>query len=254
MHSSLLMTNDLMTGEETRRGIPCWYKNADVKQKAMYDAIMIKFKLYSILKKYFSGHHCYVPTLDLFNDVVMETAMGKSLNAMSVIDEGPNLSSFTMHRYNAIVKYNLACYSFQLPVALAMYLAGKYDPEMHRQAKTVLLEIAHFFQVQDDFLDCFGDPGTTGNLGTDIRKGECTWLAVVALQRASPEQRKILEDHYGKPNSESEAAVRNLYEELDLPNTYFTYREENLNLIHSHIQQIPKGVLDKLFFKFMNKV
>lgn len=71
--------------------------------------------------------------------------------------------------------------------------AGIKDPEMHRQAKTILLEMGHFYQVQDDYLDCYGDPNLIGKSSTDIQEGKCTWLIVVALQRVTPEQRKILE-------------------------------------------------------------
>lgn len=64
---------------------------------------------------------------------------------------------------------------------------------MYRQAKTILLEMGHFFQVQDDYLNIYGDPRITGKQGLDIKEGKCTWLAVVALQRVTPSQRKIFE-------------------------------------------------------------
>lgn len=103
-------------------------------------------------------------------------------------------------------------------------------------------------------MDCFGNPEVTGKKGTDIFEGKCTWLAVVALQRASPEQKEILKEHYGKINDESEQIVRNLYEELGLPHTYAVYEEESFNLIRTHIQQISKGLPHALFFKFMEKL
>ena len=46
---------------------------------------------------------------------------------------------------------------------------------------------------QDDYLDCYGDPAVTGKVGTDIEENKCSWLVIQALQRATPEQREILE-------------------------------------------------------------
>jgi farnesyl diphosphate synthase len=103
-----------------------------------------------------------------------------------------------MERYKTIVANKTAYYSFYLPVAIAMHMTGYKDTEVFRQTKTILLEIGNFFQVQDDFIDCFGDPSITGKLGTDIQDGKCSWLAVVALQRCTKEQREIMKECYGQ--------------------------------------------------------
>lgn len=103
-----------------------------------------------------------------------------------------------MERYKRIVANKTSYYTFYLPVALAMHMSGKTDPEIFRQAKTILLEMGHFFQVQDDFLDCFGDPQITGKIGTDIQEGKCTWLSVLFMQRASAQQKELFKDSYGQ--------------------------------------------------------
>lgn len=249
-----LVADDIMDGSEMRRGAPCWYKTPGVGLTAVNDSLLLEHGLYYILKLYFGEHPSYTHLLELFHDVSMKTVMGQALDNLSHVDGKPNLDAYTMKRYNSIVKYKTAYYSFQLPVTLAMYLAGKFDPELHRQAKTILLEMGHFFQVQDDFLDCFGNTNITGKVGNDIEEGKCSWLVVVALQRATPAQKQMLVENYGRPEPECVEAVRNLYEELSLPTTFSIYEEESFNLIRTHIQQISKGLPHNLFFKFMEKI
>ncbi|KRT83264.1 hypothetical protein AMK59_4287 [Oryctes borbonicus] len=253
--SSLDIADDVIDSNEKRQVNSSWSKNdEEVDVKAINDSILVENGLYTILKKHFSNIPCYVPVMELFHDATLKAAMGQTLEFFAKKDGKPDLSAFTMSRYNAIVKYRTSYYMFYLPVALAMYLSARFDPEMHRQARTILMEMGHFYQVQEDFLDCFGDPALTGKAGTDIRDGKCTWLSVVALQRATSEHQRIFQNNYGQPNLHSEIIIKDLYEELSLPVTYSVYEEESYNLIKTHIQQISKGLPHELFFAFMEKL
>ncbi|KAF7274745.1 farnesyl pyrophosphate synthase isoform X2 [Rhynchophorus ferrugineus] len=255
LEAFFIMTDDVMDNSELRRGAPCWYRQPGVGLSALNDAIMIENAIYGLMKRHFRHHPAYLTMMELFHETALKTSYGQSLDTMCLDLNGkPKLDMFTMNRYTSIVKYKTAYYSFQMPVALGMYLANMFDEEQHRQAKTILLEMGQFFQIQDDFLDCFGDPSTTGKIGTDIQEGKCTWLAVVALQRATPEQRKIMEEHYGRSEPVSVQTIRRLYEDLSLPNTYAIYEEESFNIIRTHIQQISKGLRHDLFFKIMEKI
>ena len=108
--------------------------------------------------------------------------------------------------------------------------------------------------MQDDFLDCFGDPAVIGKNGTDIQDGKCTWLAVVALQRANPSQRQLIENHYGSSNFEDVQKIKDLYEELQLPHTYSVYEEATYDLLRTQIQQVTRGLPHDLFFKILDNI
>lgn len=185
-----------MDGSETRRGHKCWYKLNDVGLGAINDAMMIESCIFYLLRKYFGDKEYYNNLIDLFHDVTFITTLGQFQDIKTSTSLDLNL--FTMERYKSIVANKTSYYSFYLPVASAMFMSGYKDPEVFRQAKTILLEIGKFFQVQDDFIDCFGDPSITGKIGTDIKDGKCSWLAVVALQRCNPEQKEIMRECYGK--------------------------------------------------------
>uniref|UniRef100_A0A1B0DI82 Uncharacterized protein n=1 Tax=Phlebotomus papatasi TaxID=29031 RepID=A0A1B0DI82_PHLPP len=112
----------------------------------------------------------------------------------------------------------------------------------------------YYVQMQDDFLDCFGDPEVTGKIGTDIQDGKCTWLAVVCLQRATSAQKEIMRECYGKNDPEAIARIKQLYDELSLPNTYATYEEDSCNVIKKQIQQIPGRIHVEIYLKIMNQI
>lgn len=190
-----IINDDLIDGSETRRGHKCWYKLDGVGNASINDAMMIENGIYYLLKKHFGDKEYYQHIIDLFHDISFVTTLGQ---LQDIKTPALDLSLFTMERYKTIVANKTAYYSFYLPVALAMRMTGYTDSEVYRQTRTILLEVGNFFQVQDDFIDCFGDPAITGKVGTDIQDGKCSWLAVVALQRCSSEQKEIMKEYYGK--------------------------------------------------------
>ena len=74
-----------------------------------------------------------------------------------------------------------------------MILAGINSQPAFDQAASILLPMGEYFQIQDDYLDCYGDPKVIGKIGRDIEENKCSWLVVQALLKATPDQKKILE-------------------------------------------------------------
>ena len=254
LQAFFLVIDDIEDGSLTRRNQQCWYLHNDIGLAAINDGILLENVIYELLRTHFKSKDCYTGLMELFLNTTLKTTMGQCLDLLSTNHgKKPNLDLFTMDRYNSIVKYKTAYYTFVQPVSAAMHLAGVKDPEMYRQAKTILLEMGHFFQVQDDYLDCYGDTKTIGKIGTDIEAGKCSWLVVVALQRVTQQQRKILEECYGESDPEKVRRVKQLYNELGLPNTYSVYEEETYNLLNTHIQQISRGLPHEIFLKLLSK-
>lgn len=101
-------------------------------------------------------------------------------------------------------------------------------------------------------MNVFGNQVMAGKIGSDIEEGKCSWLAVVALQRMTPSQKKLMEKHYGKPGEDSIETVRDLYIRLGLPATYAAYEDESYKMINTHIQQISKGLPHQLFLTLLD--
>ncbi|XP_066062938.1 farnesyl pyrophosphate synthase isoform X2 [Chamaea fasciata] len=221
-----LVADDIMDASLTRRGQLCWYKKEGIGLDAINDAFLLESSVYRLLRRYCGQQPYYLHLLELFLQV--------------------DLSRFSEQRYKAIVKYKTAFYSFYLPVAAAMYMAGFNGKEEHKNAKAILLEMGEFFQIQDDYLDCYGDPALTGKVGTDIQDNKCSWLVVECLRRVTPEQRRILEENYGCKEPEKVAKVKELYNALGMEAAFREYEESSYRrlqeLIGKHAQRLPREI------------
>ncbi|XP_031568996.1 farnesyl pyrophosphate synthase-like [Actinia tenebrosa] len=247
-----LMADDIMDQSLMRRGKTCWYKKPEVGYKAINDCIMIEQTVFILLKKHIRHQSYYIDIVELFHEIAYLTSLGQSLDLTTT--PGKNFENFTLDRYKVIVKYKTAFYSFYLPVALAMYMAGITDKETHENAKAILLEMGEFFQVQDDFLDAFGDPIVMGKVGTDIEENKCTWLVVKALERINSQQMDIIKENYGINSVQASSKIKDLYHTLNLKQVFHEYEEQSyqriLDLISKKSSQLPKAI----FLEFVKKI
>ncbi|KAK9892209.1 hypothetical protein WA026_019013 [Henosepilachna vigintioctopunctata] len=245
----LLVLDDIMDGSETRRGQLCWYKHNEIGYNAINDGLLLEHAIYLLLKKHLSDHPSYLKFVELFHDVTLTTTIGQLLDGNT-----SNVKTYTMERYDLIAYYKTAYYSFYLPVCLALYFTNHFNQIMHQNAKNILLEIGKFFQIQDDFLDCFGDPKVTGKIGSDIETGKCTWLAVTAFQLATASQKSLLEENYGKNDPQSVKKIKDLYLDLEIPKLFTNYEKQSYKRIESSVDTLPEELPRELFAKISSTI
>ncbi|KAF8108390.1 hypothetical protein N665_0109s0017 [Sinapis alba] len=254
LQAYFLVLDDIMDNSVTRRGQPCWFRVPQVGMVAINDGILLRNHIHRILKKHFRGKPFYVDLVDLFNEVEFQTACGQMIDLITTFEGEKDLGKYSLPIHRRIVQYKTAYYSFYLPVACALLMAGE-NLENHVDVKNVLVDMGIYFQVQDDYLDCFADPETLGKIGTDIEDFKCSWLVVKALERCTKEQTEILYENYGKPDPSNVAKVKELYKELDLEGVFKEYEsksyEKLIGVIEAHkskaIQAVLKSFLAKIY-------
>jgi len=257
LQAFFLVADDVMDDSQTRRGRPCWYKVPKVNLIAINDCFLLESFVFGILGEHFGHEHYYHDLVELMLDVVQKTEFGQLLDLTSQPADGKiDLDRFTLERYRKIVKFKTAFYSFYLPVAMGMIMSGIQQKSAYTLAKKICCIMGEYFQIQDDYLDCFGDPSVIGKVGTDIQDNKCSWLVVQALKRCSPTQRSLLESNYGQWNDKKVAKVKDLYKELDLPKVFAEYEEESYQAIQAELDKVtlmPRDVFELLLKKIYKR-
>nr|AER12202.1 farnesyl pyrophosphate synthase [Hedychium coccineum] len=253
LQAYFLVLDDIMDDSVTRRGQPCWFRVPKVGLIAANDGILLRNHIPRILKKYFKGKPYYVDLLDLFNEVEFQTASGQLLDLITTHEGEKSLSKYNITVYNRIVQYKTAYYSFYLPVACALLLAGE-NLDNFLQVKDILIQMGTYFQIQDDYLDCFGHPDVIGKIGTDIQDFKCSWLVVQALDHTSESQLKILSDNYGKTDPTCVEKVKSLYKDLNLEKLFAEYERASYEKLISSIESQPSKEVQLVLKPFLEKI
>jgi len=95
------------------------------------------------------------------------------------------------------------------------------------------------FQVQDDYLDAFGDPAKFGKqVGGDILSNKKTFLLIHALETASPSQKKELQQQLDNKNDDKIARVIDIFRECKVDEWALQLKDKYLDEAFDHLEDI----------------
>ncbi|HET8595328.1 MAG TPA: polyprenyl synthetase family protein [Intrasporangium sp.] len=97
-----------------------------------------------------------------------------------------------------VIRYKSAKYTIEQPLLIGALVGGVAEAALPLLS-TYGLALGEAFQLRDDLLGVFGDPGATGKpAGDDLREGKRTALIAYAVDAAEPGDRRTLETQLGR--------------------------------------------------------
>jgi geranylgeranyl diphosphate synthase, type II len=182
-HNFTLIHDDIMDKAPLRRGMPTVHSKFGDSTALLTGDVMFVFA-YEELNRISSSYLHRV--LDVFNDTAKKICEGQQLD---MDYEKKNEVSLTDYLHMIELKTSvLLAASLKLGAIVGGATQRNQDLLYHFGRK---LGIA--FQVQDDYLDAFGDPAKIGKqTGGDIKSNKKTLLLIHALETCSGSQKKEL--------------------------------------------------------------
>ncbi|KAJ8717860.1 hypothetical protein PYW07_005790 [Mythimna separata] len=253
LQAYFIVIDDIMDGSTTRRGVPCWYRMPDVGLGAINDSILIHCAIMETIDTYFGNTEHYVDVTRLFNEALLYTSMGQHLD-FTTAQQLKDYSLFTLDRYESIVKYKTSCYTFRLPVLLGLTLVNDANDSLNSHVHDICMKLGRLFQMQDDYIDCYGDESVTGKAGTDIQEGKCSWLAVTTLQRSNEAQKALFTQYYGSKDPAHVDIIKRLYDDLRLPEVYRQEETDVYDDIMQKVRALPSETAPTFFLKLVDRI
>jgi geranylgeranyl diphosphate synthase type II len=208
-HNFTLVHDDIMDKAPLRRNKQTihhkWNENVAILSG---DAMMIlSFKFFFELPP-----DIQLNVIKLFTQTALEVCEGQQydMNFESIND-------VSLSQYMEMIRLKTAVLiATSLKIGAIIAKAPESDTELLYQSG---IKLGLAFQIQDDYLDVYGNTSTFGkNTGNDIVTKKKTFLLINALEKANPEQKKLILETLNS-NIEREIKIKtiiNLYNELGI--------------------------------------
>ncbi|MCL2317780.1 MAG: polyprenyl synthetase family protein, partial [Methanomassiliicoccaceae archaeon] len=173
-HNFTLVHDDLMDGDEQRRGMKTIHIGYDMPTAILAgDALFAK--AFQIISELDVPDKNMREILKFVSDAVWDLARGQQMdinNERKIVTEEVYIETI---RLKTSVLFAAA--------AAGGALAGGADKKTVKALHEYAMELGLGFQIFDDYLGIAGDPAKTGkSVGNDIRKGKCTVMVTHAMK------------------------------------------------------------------------
>ena len=231
-HNHTLLHDDLMDHADMRRGKPTVHKKWDENTAVLSGDTMLIMAF-----EHFLSCRCTreAQLLRLFARTAREICEGQQYDV-----NFESRTDVTEEEYIEMIRLKTS-------VLLACAAkAGALVAEAPDADANVLYRFAEkiglAFQLQDDYLDVYGDPAVFGKkIGGDILCGKKTFLLINALRRADDDTRSVLLTLIADkelPAAEKIRAVTDIYNRLDIPTVTLAAIDRFYAEAHKEISQL----------------
>lgn len=228
-HNFTLIHDDIMDKAPLRRGLPTVHtKFGDSTALLAGDVMLIV--AYEYLNKINAAHLRLI--MSIFNQTAKQVCEGQQLD-MDFEKQNDVQPEDYLHMIELKTSVLLAA-SLEMGAILGGASARNCQ-HMYEFGRN--LGIA--FQIQDDYLDAFGDPEKFGkDVGGDIRQNKKTFLLLHALQHANATQRTELEQLMQSNDGDKVAKVLAIYRACNVDGWAKNLKEKYVTEALRHLEEV----------------
>lgn len=228
-HNFTLIHDDIMDAAPLRRGMQTVHEKYGTSTALLAGDVML-VQAYEYLNKINALSKQRI--LTLFNKTAKEVCEGQQLDMDFEKKPGVQLEEYM--RMIELKTSVLLAASLQMGAILGGASEGNRQ-HIYEFGKN--LGIA--FQVQDDYLDAFGDPAKFGkDAGGDIRQNKKTFLLIHALQTASAEQKNLLQQLMRDTPADKVQRVLEIFKACDVDDWARELKQQYFDNAMHHLEEM----------------
>lgn len=233
-HNFTLIHDDIMDKAPLRRGMQTVHAKFGESTAILAGDVML-VKAYDYLNQ-ISGSYIHA-VLHLFNKTAMEVCEGQQMDM-----DFEQMNEVRHDEYLKMIELKTSvALAASLQVGSILGGAGERNQNLIYQFGK---KLGIAFQVQDDYLDAFGDPKKFGKqVGGDILSNKKTFLLIHALEVASVKNKTELQKLLRSSDEKKVENVLNIYKEAGVDEWALQLKNKYLDAALNHLEDI--AVLSK---------